>query len=289
MNFMKRALSWSIAAAAGLLLSHTAEAQGRFGGFVGGGGRAGMAISGGSARSVGTIAGRSVGGHAFMAQGRSFSGPIHSFSGSFGSNAFVHNPAVLGHANFHHGIISRPVNTIAFGGSTIHGFNRGVGFNHAPAFVTRGWDFGHSHVWNNHHFGRHNGSWVIIDNGYPYDYGSYGYPYGYPSDYGYGSISDYPPGYAYDNGSDYSTATVPASRDNPGDNRPAENPANANSTGDLIVDVQQALANAGYDPGQIDGELGPQSKSAIASFQRENGLAVTGRITRATLLMLGIQ
>ncbi len=253
-----------------------------------------MTNSGGSARSVGTIGGRSVGGHTFMAQGRSFSGPIHSFSGSFGSNAFVHNPAVLGHANFNRGIISRPVNTVAFGGRAIHGFNRGVGFAHAPAFATRGWDFGHTHLWNGHHFGWHNGSWVIIDNGYPYAYGypyvsTYGYPYDYGADYGYASTYGYPPGYAYDNGSDYATATVPTYGDNTNDYGPTENPTNANSGGDLIVEVQQALANAGYDPGKIDSELGPQSKSAIAKFQRENGLAATGRITRATLSALGIQ
>jgi hypothetical protein len=292
---MKRAFSISIAAAVGLLLSHTAEAQGRFSG----GGRGGATFSGGTTRSFGggAIAGRSMGGHAFMTPGRSFSSvghfsaPIHS--GSFGSAAFVHNPAVFGHGAFHGGF-SRPVNSVAFGGRTINGFNRG--FAHAPTFATRGWDFGHTHVWNHHHFGWRNGSWVIIDNGfgYPSDYGypsSYGYPYdyGYPSDYGYASNYGYPPDYAYDYGSDYSTATVPTYRENPNDNSPPSSTNNANTADDLITEVQQALANAGYDPGNIDGELGPQSKSALAKFQREHGLTVTGRITRATLSALGVE
>ncbi len=306
-NFMNRSLSISIAAAAGLLLSHTAKAQGRFVGGAGMGGRGGV-VSGGTTRSFagGAVSGRPMGGHVFVAPGHSFvgaghfSGPGHSFPGSFGTGAFAHNPAVLGHGTFHGGVISRPVNNgIAFGGHTVNGFHRGFGVGHAPGFVTRGWDFGHNHEWNHHHFGWRNGSWVIIDSGYGYPY-DYGYPsvyaapydYGYP-DSGYASNYGYPSDYGYNYGSDYATATVPTYRDDSSDYGPPDNASTgkypANSGGDLITDVQQALADAGYDPGNIDGELGPQSKSAIAKFQRENGLTVTGRITRETLSALKIK
>ena len=42
--------------------------------------------------------------------------------------------------------------------------------------------------------------------------------------------------------------------------------------------VQGALAQRGYYDGQIDGVLGPGTRSAIREFQRDNGLPVTGRI-----------
>lgn len=58
------------------------------------------------------------------------------------------------------------------------------------------------------------------------------------------------------------------------------------STG-KIMDIQRALSKAGYDPGPIDGYLGSKSASAIASYQRKNGLA-TGGITMKTLQSLGV-
>lgn len=43
--------------------------------------------------------------------------------------------------------------------------------------------------------------------------------------------------------------------------------------------VQQALADGGYQPGDIDGLYGDMTKAAIEAFQRDAGLAVTGQIT----------
>ncbi len=51
--------------------------------------------------------------------------------------------------------------------------------------------------------------------------------------------------------------------------------------------VQEALARRGYYTGQVDGVIGPQTRSAIREFQRDNGLAVTGRITPELLETLG--
>lgn len=53
--------------------------------------------------------------------------------------------------------------------------------------------------------------------------------------------------------------------------------------------VQQALAERGYDPGPVDGELGPKTKAAIADFQRANWLEATGFPDPRTRELLGLR
>jgi peptidoglycan hydrolase-like protein with peptidoglycan-binding domain len=45
-----------------------------------------------------------------------------------------------------------------------------------------------------------------------------------------------------------------------------------------IKDVQAALKNAGFDPGSIDGKLGPRTQQAIKEFQRAKGLKIDGKV-----------
>jgi len=45
---------------------------------------------------------------------------------------------------------------------------------------------------------------------------------------------------------------------------------------DRIKKVQLALREAGFDPGPIDGELGPRTDQALREFQRANGLEPDG-------------
>jgi hypothetical protein len=52
--------------------------------------------------------------------------------------------------------------------------------------------------------------------------------------------------------------------------------------------VQEALARRGYYQGSIDGEIGPQSRRAIAHYQQDRGLQVTGTVTSSLLRSLGI-
>jgi len=52
--------------------------------------------------------------------------------------------------------------------------------------------------------------------------------------------------------------------------------------------VQSALEQAGYYQGPIDGVIGPGTSAAIAAFQRDNGLRVTGTITHGLLRVLQI-
>ena len=42
------------------------------------------------------------------------------------------------------------------------------------------------------------------------------------------------------------------------------------------LDIQKALKNAGYYSGDVDGKIGPDSREAIRSFQRDNGLTADG-------------
>ena len=52
--------------------------------------------------------------------------------------------------------------------------------------------------------------------------------------------------------------------------------------------VQKALARRGYYQGSIDGEIGPQSRRAIARYQEDRGLRPTGTISPSLLQSLGL-
>jgi Putative peptidoglycan binding domain len=56
----------------------------------------------------------------------------------------------------------------------------------------------------------------------------------------------------------------------------------------IIVNVQVALQEQGYYAGAIDGDLGPQTRGALAAFQADHGLAVTSAVDRPTLQTLGL-
>lgn len=55
-----------------------------------------------------------------------------------------------------------------------------------------------------------------------------------------------------------------------------------NLTSEMVLEMQQRLANLGYAPGLHDGLLGPATLDALTFYQRENGLA-SGAITIETL------
>jgi len=56
----------------------------------------------------------------------------------------------------------------------------------------------------------------------------------------------------------------------------------------VIANVQTALQQQGYYQGEVDGLLGPQTRAAIADYQRANGLAETAAIDQPTLQQLGM-
>jgi hypothetical protein len=137
--------------------------------------------------------------------------------------------------------------SIAFGGRTYNHQTNNSSYTYAPVEISRGWDRGHEHAWNHHHYRWHNNAWVIADFGWAGGSPVYDYSYSYPA-----------AGYAPANGAN------------------------------LVQAVQNALDQQGYDAGTPDGAIGPQTRAAIAAYQRDNGLLVSGEINRATVLSLGI-
>ena len=59
----------------------------------------------------------------------------------------------------------------------------------------------------------------------------------------------------------------------PSDVRPQEN---------MVRDAQIALRDAGYEPGRIDGIMGPKTQEAIREFQTSHGLPQTGTLDATT-------
>lgn len=56
----------------------------------------------------------------------------------------------------------------------------------------------------------------------------------------------------------------------------------------IVVNVQVALQRDGYYTGSIDGDIGPQTREALAAFQADNGLEVTSAVDAPTLQTLGV-
>ena len=50
--------------------------------------------------------------------------------------------------------------------------------------------------------------------------------------------------------------------------------------------IQQALKNAGFYAGKVDGDLGPRTKKAIEAFQSQNGLKADGKVGPKTWRIL---
>lgn len=61
-----------------------------------------------------------------------------------------------------------------------------------------------------------------------------------------------------------------------------------NMTRSKIMDVQRALKSAGYNPGPIDGGMGPSTIKAVNAFQRAKGLPVDRYLNVATVKALGV-
>lgn len=46
-----------------------------------------------------------------------------------------------------------------------------------------------------------------------------------------------------------------------------------------VASIQGGLRRLGYDPGAVDGRIGPRTEAAIRAYQRDEGLLVDGRVT----------
>ena len=54
-----------------------------------------------------------------------------------------------------------------------------------------------------------------------------------------------------------------------------------------VKQIQAALKNAGFDPGSIDGKIGPRTRQAIKDFQKSKGLVPDGVVGPKTWTSLG--
>jgi peptidoglycan hydrolase-like protein with peptidoglycan-binding domain len=59
-------------------------------------------------------------------------------------------------------------------------------------------------------------------------------------------------------------------------------PSEVRPQDDVVRDAQIALRNAGYEPGRIDGVMGPKTQAAIREFQTSHGLPQTGTLDTTT-------
>ena len=147
----------------------------------------------------------------------------------------------------------------------------------------RDWDRHHSHVHNHKVFVFLNGFWWGLN---PWFYPYYADDY-YPSDaYGY-NPNDYTNGYPYDysaNPYDYYNYS-PYNYD---DQSPyaASGESAANAT---VSAVQSELSKLGYYNGAIDGVVGDETEAALARYQQDQDISVTGTVNAATLQSLGIR
>jgi putative peptidoglycan binding protein len=139
----------------------------------------------------------------------------------------------------------------------------------------RSWDRHQAHFDHGRVFVFVNGFWWGL---YPWDYYPY-YGYGnYPYDYSYDYPYDYS-GYPYD-GANYSSSQPYSYYDG---YAPSGQYSNTS-----VGAVQSKLTSLGYYHGAIDGVLGDQTEAALARYQQDQDISVTGTVTSATLQELGL-
>jgi Putative peptidoglycan binding domain len=125
---------------------------------------------------------------------------------------------------------------------------------------------------------RYYGNTRYYSGGTRYYYGGgFGYPsYGYYSFWPYSGYGYYPYSYSYYGGYggyypySYSYYSGPAYDDN------------------VVMAVQQRLAELGYYHGLIDGIMGPQTRAAISAYEATHNLVVDGTISRPLLDRMGL-
>lgn len=62
-----------------------------------------------------------------------------------------------------------------------------------------------------------------------------------------------------------------------------------NMSSDVVKSIQRALRDAGFDPGPIDGDFGPNTTAAVAAYQTVKGLVIDGLVGPQTARALGIR
>ena len=57
----------------------------------------------------------------------------------------------------------------------------------------------------------------------------------------------------------------------------------------VVANVQEQLQGQDYYHGEVDGLLGPQTRAALADYQRDHGLTTTGAVDEPTMASLGFE
>jgi Putative peptidoglycan binding domain len=147
----------------------------------------------------------------------------------------------------------------------------------------RDWDRRHAHFFHNRFFVFDNGFWCGLDDGFfPWDY----LPY-YAGDY-------YPYDYYTDVQPDDNTAPASAysygyyTGDRPDDNNTAAVNGAPAAPDPTVETAQERLAQLGYYNSPVDGIFGPTTRDAVAKYQIDNQLDVTGSLSPDTLQSLGM-
>jgi hypothetical protein len=100
---------------------------------------------------------------------------------------------------------------------------------------------------------------VVVGGGYYYWDGGYWYPA-----WGYDPAISF---YAYD-GPIYSYDNLPPDQ--------------------VTMNVQSALQDEGYYIGEVDGQVGPKTREALAAYQTDHNLEVTSAVDEPTVESLGL-
>jgi hypothetical protein len=222
-----------------------------------------------------------------MGAGRAFDRSAHMGGGAQrnGAGSGLHSAGQAGHAqhglNGHQGA-QHGLNARAGNGLGGHQAGRLSG-NHLNRGFTRQGRFGGDHWrsgqrWRNYHalYSGYHRAWhdrgwwrghynrvVFVDGNYWggnwYWDGGYWFPaWGYDPVYA---------GYTYD-GPIFAYANLPPDQ--------------------VVVNIQEALQDQGYYAGEIDGQLGQQTRDALSAYQRDHSLELTAAIDEATVQALGL-
>ena len=83
-------------------------------------------------------------------------------------------------------------------------------------------------------------------------------------------------------------AKAPARRRAATRRAPSAPAAQSRPTKDRYLEIQKALADAGYDPGPANGTWGDSSVKALQQFQQDQGIDPSGKIDALTLIRLDL-
>ena len=265
---------------------------GRVGGFAGGGSRAAPAFYGGGFRGApafrssgayftgGNVGGLSGAPRVYYGGNHMTAVPSHGFTGSVGQSTrpYAGRVAAANGQPARIGSIVAGRNRVSDSRTSTAANRQSFVRNHASERHDannwhRDWDRHHAHFDHNRVFVFVNGFWWGLDPGY--------YPWAYYPYYDYG---DYPYNSYYGNPYDYYNYSPYNDDDQPGYSDSGQSAVNA-----TVSAVQAELAKLGYYNGTIDGTLGDQTEAALARYQEDSDLSVTGTVDAATLQSLGIR